>query len=99
MVGAACDLPEATEDGAHGIAEGGAGTVVGRREPLLELGCGRDALGGGDPRAAVDELRDVLERTAARVVERDRVDEPAVDRHVCLLEVRDVVRPGRRDRL
>ena len=60
---------------------------------------GRDALGGGEAGAAVDELGGVLEGAAARVVKGDVVDEPALDHQVRLFEVGDVVGPGRGDRL
>jgi hypothetical protein len=96
---AAGELPQTVEHGRHGFLECGAGPLVRRHEPLFELGGGRDALCGGEPRTAVHELRGVVERAAARVVEVDEVDEAAVDRHVRLFEVRDVVRPGRRDGL
>ena len=77
----------------------GAGTLVGGHEPFFEFGRGRHALGGGEPSAAIHELRDVLERATARVVERDLVHEPAVDCHVRLFEVGDIVRPGGGDGL
>ena len=92
-------LPQAREHGGHRVLERGARPLVGRREPLVELGGRRDALLGGEPRAAEHELRRVLERAPTRVIKGDVVHEPAVDRHVCLFEVGDVVRPGRGDRL
>ena len=96
---AAGELPETVEGGRHGVLEGGTGPLVRRHEPLFEFGGGGDALGGGEPRAAVHELRGVVEGAAAGVVKVDEVDESAVDRHVRFFEVRDVVRPGRGDGL
>lgn len=93
------EFPQAIEDGRHGVFERRARSLVGRREPLFEFGGRGDALCGREPGAAIHELRGVEERAAAGVVERDLVHEPAVDRQVGLLEMRDVVRPGRRDRL
>ena len=85
MLRAPCDLPQTIEHRSHRVAERAARALIGRHEPFLELGGGRDALCGGEPRAAEDELCDVLERTSARVVELDRVDEPPVDCYVCFL--------------
>jgi hypothetical protein len=93
------EFPEAAEDGGHGVLEGGAGALVGRDEPLFEAVGGRDALGGGEAGAAVDELCGVLEGAAAGVVKGDVVDEAAFDHQVRLFEVGDVVGPGRGDRL
>jgi len=96
---AARKFPQAIEDGGHGVFERRARSLVERHEPLFEFGGGGDALCSRESRATVHELRGVQERAAAGVVECDLVHEPAVDRQVRLFEVRDVVRPGRRDRL
>ena len=93
------DFPEPFEHLGHRVLKRGGGPLVGRGEPLFELVRGRDALCAGEARAAVHELGGVLERAAAGVVEGDEVDEAAVDHEVRALEVRDVVRPGRGDRL
>ena len=93
------ELPQAIEDGRHGVLERRARPLVRRREPLFEFGGRGDALCGRESGAAVHELGGVLERATAGVVERDLVHEPAVDRQVRLFQVGDVVRPGRRDRL
>ena len=92
-------FPQTIEDCRHSVFERGAGALVGCREPLFELGGGGDALCGWESGAAENELSGILKCAAAGVVECDLVHEPTVDRQVRLFQVRDVVRPGRRDRL
>ena len=74
------EFPKPTEHGRHGVLERGAGGLILGREPFFQFGCGGDTLGGWEAGTAEYELRGVLERAAAGVVEGDFVDQAAVDR-------------------
>jgi hypothetical protein len=84
---AAGEFPQMVEHDRHGFLERGTGLLIRHHEPLFKLGGGRDARRGREPRAAVHELRRVLKRAAACVVEVDEVDEAAANCHVRLFEV------------